>query len=64
MHITPETPTPVPPEDRPEDELSLDELRQLVKRFKVRTHAKDQVQSPISPGTGRSSEQDQEGERR
>jgi hypothetical protein len=58
MHIMPAAPTPVPLEDRPEDELSLEELRQLVKHFKVRTHAKEQMQLLTSPGARRSSNQD------
>jgi hypothetical protein len=35
LMVVPQEKTPVPLEDRPEDELSSEELRQLVKRFKV-----------------------------
>ncbi|KAH6639649.1 hypothetical protein C7974DRAFT_136189 [Boeremia exigua] len=36
LHILPRTPTPVPLEERPEEDLSTEELCQLVKRFKER----------------------------
>lgn len=35
LGILPREPTPVPLEERPEDELSPEELRQLVRRFRV-----------------------------
>lgn len=35
LGIVPRDSTPVPLEERPEDELSPEELRQLVKRLKV-----------------------------
>ena len=35
LGIIPREPTPVPLEERPEDELTPEELRELVRRFKV-----------------------------
>lgn len=57
LHVIPRTPSPVPLEDRPEDELSPEELRELVKRLKVSMSLGLRTKVLIDTGTKDSSSQ-------
>jgi hypothetical protein len=62
LHIIPREPTPLPLEERPEEELTPEELLQVIRILKVDCATQRHYEKALKqPGTRRHGSQDQEG---